>query len=370
MTKDYYKILGVSKNSTKEEVKKAYKKLAKKFHPDLNKEEGSTEKFKEINEAAAVLADDEKRNSYDQFGTTADQFGNGFQGFDFSDIMGGGRGGFDFDSIFESFFGGSHFGGSRRRGPRRGSDLRYDMEIALEEAAKGAKKHITIPRTEQCPECNGLGAKSESDIEDCDDCNGSGQQRRTQRTPFGVFATTATCRKCQGHGKYIKKACRECSGSGIVKKTRKLEINVPAGAEQGTNLRLQGEGEAGEKGAPSGDLFVVMHVEEHDVFERHGDDIYIKIPIPFAIASLGGEVEVPTLDGKAKLKIPSGTQTNTIFRMKDKGIPYLHGSGMGSENVEVIIEVPKKLSKKQKELLKEFEKENKGKKGFFKKILE
>ena len=364
--KDYYKILGVEKTATKEEIKKAYKNLAKKCHPDLNKEAGSAEKFKEINEAAAVLADDEKRKQYDEYGTTAEQqFGQGFQGYDFSDFMSGSN--FDFDSIFESFFGGggNPFGSRRRRGARRGADLRYDMEIALEEAAKGAAKQIVIPRLEQCSKCHGSGAESDSDIVNCPDCNGAGVRRQTQRTPFGIFATTATCRKCNGHGKYIKKECALCDGTGVVKNTRKLEIKVPAGAEEGTNLRVSGEGEAGEKGTSAGDLYIVIHIKEHETFERHGDDIYVKIPIPFTIAALGGEVDVPTLDGKASLKIPAGTQNNTTFRMKGKGIPFLHGSGTGNQNVEVIIEVPEKLTKKQRELLEEFQKESKDKKGFF-----
>lgn len=366
MAKDYYQILGVEKNATKEEIKKAYKNLAKKYHPDLNKGEGSAEKFKEISEAAAVLADDEKRSQYDKYGTTAEQFGQGFQGFDFSDFMRSSDVGLDFDSIFESFFGGGFRG---RRGPSRGADLRYDLEINLEEAYSGATKGITIPRLEKCGKCHGSGAENEEDIVNCADCNGSGVVRRTQRTPFGMLATTMTCRKCHGSGSYIKNPCAECNGKGIVRKTRKIEIKIPAGAEEGTNLRIKGEGEEGEKGAGTGDLYVIVHMKEHDVFERHGDDIYVKIDIPFAIAALGGEIEVPTLGGKAKLKIPSGTQSNTIFRMKGKGIPYLHGYGTGNENVEVIVEVPKKLSKKQKELLKEFDKES-GKKGFFKRILE
>ncbi len=365
--KDYYKILGVEKNATKDEIKKAYKKLAKKYHPDLNKSSDATEKFKEINEAAAVLADDEKRSQYDQYGTTADQF-RGFEGFDFSDFMSDIGSSFDFDSIFESFFGGrTPFSSRRTRARRRGSDLRYDLEITLEEAATGATKHIVIPRLEQCTKCDGSGAESESDIVSCPECNGSGVQRRTQRTPFGMFSTTTTCRKCHGQGKYIKKECAICDGTGVVKKTRKLEIKVPAGAEEGTNLRITGEGEAAA-GAESGDLYVIIHMKEHEIFERHGDDIYVKLPVPFSIAALGGEAEVPTLEGKAKLKIPSGTQNNTIFRMKNHGVPYLHGHGRGNENVEVVIEVPEKLSKKQKELLREFEKETKKKKGFLGKI--
>lgn len=366
MTKDYYKTLGVETTATKEEIKKEYKKLAKKYHPDLNKNEDAAEKFKEINEAAAVLADDEKRSKYDQFGTTADQFGNGFQGFDFSDIMSGG--GMDFDSIFESFFGGRNPFSQRRRGPRRGADLRYDLEITLNEAATGATKNIVVPRLEQCTKCHGSGAESDSGIVSCPDCNGSGIQRRTQRTPFGIFSTQTTCGKCRGQGKYIKNDCQVCDGTGVVKKTRKIEIKVPAGAEEGTNLRVTGEGEAGEKGASTGDLYVVIDVKEHDIFERQGDDIYVKVPIPFSVAAIGGEVEVPTLDEIAKLKIPSGTQNNTVFRMKGKGIPYLHGHGQGNENVEVVIEVPERLSRKQKELLKEFETESKKKKGFLGKI--
>ena len=366
--KDYYKILGIDKNATKEEIKRAYKRLAKKYHPDLNKSENAAEKFKEINEAAAILADDEKRTQYDQYGTTADQF-RGFEGFDFSDFMSDITGsGFDFDSIFESFFGGSPFG-TRRRGPRRGADLRYDLEITLEEASTGVTKHIVVPRLEQCTKCHGSGAESEADIVNCPQCDGTGVQRRTQRTPFGIFSTTTTCGKCRGQGKYIKKECAVCDGTGVVKKTRKLEIKVPAGAEEGTNLRISKEGEAGEKGATSGDLYIIIHVKEHEIFERRGDDIYVKVHIPFAVAALGGEVEVPTLDEKAKLKIPAGTQNNTIFRMKGHGIPYLHGYGRGNENVEVIIEVPERLSKRQKELLREFEKESKKKKGFFSRIL-
>jgi len=363
MAKDYYKILGIEKNATKEEIKKAYKALAKKHHPDLNKEEGSVEKFKELNEAAAVLADDQKREQYDRFGTTAEQFG-GTQGFDFGDI-----GGFDFDQIFESFFGGG-FGRRRRRGPSRGADLRYDLEITLEESSMGVVKHISIPNLIKCEKCDGSGAESDNDIVSCPDCDGSGILRREQRTPFGIFATQTTCGKCRGQGTYIKKECKVCDGTGVVRKTRKLEIKIPAGAEEETNLRLEGEGEAGEKGAEAGDLYIVIHVKEHDIFERVGDDLHIKFNVPFTIAALGGEIEVPIIDGKAKLKIPSGTQSNTIFRMRNKGIPYLHGTGSGDELVEVIIEVPGKLSKKQKELLKEFEKEGKKKKGFLRKVFE
>lgn len=367
--KDYYKILGVEKSATKEEIKKAYKKLAKKYHPDLNKENPeSVEKFKEINEAAAVLGDDEKRGQYDQFGSTYEQFSGG-KGFDFSDFgfdAGGFSGGmFDFGDIFDQLFGAGFGGGRRaRRTSRRGSDLRYDIEVTLEEAAEGVEKHITIPRLSKCDECNGSGAKSDSDIVDCPDCGGSGAVRKTQRTPFGMFSTTTTCRKCHGQGKYIKEECPVCDATGVVKETRKLEINIPEGAEEGTNLRVRGEGEAGQKGAESGDLFIIIHVKDHDVFERQGDDIFVDVTIPFATAALGGEIQVPTLKGNAKLKIPSGTQSETVFKMRNLGIPYLHGSGKGDELVKVDIGVPKKLTSQQKRLLQEFDELSK-KRGIF-----
>ncbi len=361
--KDYYKILGVGKNATKEEVKAAYKRLAKQHHPDLNKSADATEKFKEINEAAAVLGDDQKRAQYDQFGTAGEQFQGGFSGFDFSDVMSDiGGFGMDFDSIFENFFGGS----TRQRRRQRGSDLRYDMEIELEDAAFGTTKTINIPRMEECEKCNGTGAESKSDIVACDECNGKGVSTRTQRTPFGLFSTTTTCRKCRGHGKYIKNECHECNGKGVVRKTRKIEVKIPAGATDGTNLRIQGEGEA-SKELSAGDLYIVIHVNPHKIFERHGNDIYAKVPLPFTTASLGGEIEAPTLKGKASLKIPQGTQSSTVFRMKGQGIPDLHSHHVGDENVEVYIIVPDKLTKKQRQLLEEFEKENKGK-GFLRDV--
>ena len=366
--KDHYKILGVSKNATKDEIKAAYKRLAKQYHPDLNKSPDAAEKFKEINEAAAVLGDEQKKAQYDQFGTT-EQF-RGFEGFDSSDFMSDISGsGFDFDRIFESFFGGGHGGRTRRR--QRGSDLRYDMEIELEDAAFGAVKTINVPRLEECEKCDGTGAESSSDIVTCDECNGRGVTTRTQRTPFGLFSTTTACRKCRGEGKYIKNKCIECDGKGVVRKTRKIEVNVPKGAVDGTNLRIQGEGEAGEKGMSSGDLYLVIHVKPHKIFERHSNNVYVKVPISFPTAALGGEIEVPTLKGKANLKIPAGTQSNTIFRMKGLGIQDLHSHHAGDEHVEVYITVPEKLTKKQKQLLEEFGKENKhDKKGFFKEMFD
>ena len=271
--------------------------------------------------------------------------------------------GFDFDSIFENVFGGgARSGRSRRR--QRGSDLRYDREIELEDAAFGAAKTISIPRAEECPKCHGTGAENPNDIVTCTECGGRGTSTRTQRTPFGLFQTTSTCGRCRGNGKIIKNNCRECSGKGIVQKTRKIEIKIPAGAVDGTNLRVQSEGESGGKGVESGDLYIVIHVRPHKIFERQESDIYVKSKVPFAIAALGGEIEVPTLKGKASLKIPAGTQSNTIFRMKHQGIPDIQSHHVGDENVEVIISVPEKLTKKQKKLLEEFEEESKNTKGF------
>lgn len=370
MAKDYYKILGVSRDASKEDIKKAYKRLAKKYHPDLNKEHGATDKFKEINEAAAVLADDQKKANYDQFGSTDfSGFQGGAGGFDFSDFMRESGGfGFDFDSIFDSFFGGSIFSGGRgRRRSRRGSDLVYDIEITLEEAASGAERHVTIPKLERCGECDGKGAKSGSDFSACDECDGTGTARHTRRTPFGMFSTVTTCGKCHGEGTILRHPCSECRGTGLVEKTKRIKIDIPAGVDDETRLRISGEGEAGEKGGPSGDLFVRIHVKPHSIFERKGNDIFMEMPISFPTACLGGEAEVPTLEGRAKIKIPSGTQSNTVFRLRGKGVPNLGGYGTGDQKVKVIVDVPKRLTPKQKELLKEFDKES-GKKGFFDKI--
>ena len=364
MAEDYYKTLGVGRTASAEDIRKAYRELARKYHPDLNKDNpDAVEKFKDINEAASVLGDDNKRQQYDQFGTAGSQaggFGEGFGGFDYNDFA---EGSFDFGDIFDALFG----GGRRRRrsaGPQGGSDLRYDLEIELEDAAFGSRKTIIIPRLERCTKCKGSGAESEADIETCSQCHGSGVVGQIRRTPFGVFQSTTTCPKCRGQGKEIKKECPMCDATGLVKKTRKIDIEIPEGAEEGTRLRVAGEGEAGEKGGPNGDLYVVIHIKQHKMFGRHGHDIFIEIPISFVTAALGGEIEVPTLDGKAKIKIPAGTQTETVFRMKGKGIPNIRGFGTGSENVKIIVEVPTKLSSKQKKLLEEFDKGLK-KKGLF-----
>lgn len=368
MSKDYYQTLGVDRNASKDEIKKAYKRLAKKYHPDLNKDSGASDKFKEINEAAAVLGDDKRRAQYDRFGTEANQF-NGFQGFDFSDFSGFGS----FDDIFDSFFGGNpFFGGRRERSERRGSDLKYNMEITLEEAAAGVKRQVIIPRMEICKRCNGTGADSESDIVTCESCHGTGYVKRTARTPFGMFSTTSPCSVCHGEGRMIKKRCSACRGTGRTEKQRKIEVTIPAGVESGSTLRLANEGEAGENGASPGDLYIQIHVAEHDTFDRKGNDLYTELPISFVQAVIGDEIEVPTLDGKAKMSIPQGTQTNTVFRLKGKGISKLHGFGQGDEYVTVVVQTPTKLSRRQKELLMEFARQSKEHvsphKGFFSKL--
>ncbi len=357
MTKDYYAILGVSRSATKEEIKKAYKQLAKKYHPDINKGPGSAEKFKEINEAYSVLSDDQKKSRFDQFGT-AEEHGS-YEGYSpFSDF------GFDLGDIFEGFFGGRR----KRSHAVRGSDLAYDLEITLEEAAAGKKTKIPITHMEICPSCQGKGAKDASAIKQCSQCNGSGYAKKTIRTPFGYFSQTSSCGECQGEGTHIAHPCEECDGLGRVRKERHIEIEIPAGVMSGFKLRVQGEGDAGIKGGPAGDLYFVIGVEEHKLFERDGQDIIIKVPVSFATAALGGEIEVPTLFGKETLTIPAGTQTHTLFTLKGKGLPSLRGGSTGTERVYVILETPKKLTTKQKELLMEFDKSYAAKKSLLNRL--
>ncbi|MFC1697317.1 molecular chaperone DnaJ [Nanoarchaeota archaeon] len=368
MAKDYYETLGVDKEASKSDIKKAYKNLAKKYHPDINKEADASDKFKEINEAAAVLTDEQKRQQYDQYGTTADGFQD-FNGQDFGNMGGfnfGDMGGFD--DIFANFFGGGRR--QRRGGMRRGADLRFNLEIDLEEAATGINKTIVIPRLEECSKCDGSGAKSDSDIITCDQCQGTGSIQRTQRTPFGIFSTQSRCNKCNGEGKTIKNPCSKCDGDGRIQNKAKLEIQIPAGVHTNSRLRVRDEGEAGIKGGPTGDLYVIIYVKDHPIFQRRGDDIYLEIPISYTQAVLGDNIEIPTLKGKAKLKIPKGTQTNTIFKMKDKGINHLEFHGTGSQLVRVIIDTPEKITKKQIDLLKKFDKESKSSpyENFMKKI--
>lgn len=348
--RDYYEVLGVSKSASKDEIKKAYRKLSKQYHPDINKEPDAADKFKEIAEAYDVLSDDQKKAQYDQFGHTDPNQGfGGFGGQDF----GGGFGGFE--DIFSTFFGGG--GGGRRRdpnAPRQGADLQYTMTLSFEEAAFGKETEIEIPREETCDTCHGSGAKAGTKVETCSNCGGSGQMNVEQNTAFGRIVNRRTCNVCRGTGKHIPNKCSTCGGAGKVKKRKKIQVKVPAGIDDGQQLRVSGQGEPGVNGGPAGDLYVVFHVRDHEFFERDGDDIYCEMPITFAQAALGDEIEVPTLHGKVKLKIPAGTQTGTRFRLKGKGISNVRGYGQGDQHVVVLVVTPKKLTEKQKQLLREF----------------
>ena len=359
MTKDYYDILGVDKNATKEEIQRTYKKLAKKYHPDLNKSPDATEKFKEINEAASVLTDDKKRAQYDQFGQAGAQgFGAGAEGFDFSNFSG--FGGFEdlFDNVFSAFGGG--FGG--RRGSRRGRDLQYPVTITLEEAAQGLQKTIVLPRMGRCASCEGTGAK-DGKRRTCNKCNGKGQVQHDRQTPFGVFRTSALCVSCRGVGEVPEHVCATCSGAGRKKVQDKLTITIPAGVQNDMQLKLEQEGEAGEQGAPTGDLFVLISVRPHDIFERSGDDLYSEVEVPFATTVLGGQLQVQTLQETVTMKIPAGTQDRTRFRLAGHGMPRLQSRGKGNLHLTISIQVPKKLSKKQKLLLQQFADETPGNDG-------
>jgi molecular chaperone DnaJ len=347
--RDYYEVLGVSKNATKDEIKKAYRKLSKQYHPDINKAPDAAEKFKEIKEAYEVLSDDQKRAHYDQFGHTDPN--QGFGGFGGTDFDFGGFGGFE--DIFSSFF-----GGGRRRdpnAPRAGADLQYTMTLTFEEAAFGKETDIEIPREETCDTCHGSGAKPGTKKETCSHCRGTGQISIEQVTPFGRIVNRRTCHYCDGTGQFIKEKCTTCGGSGRVKKRKKIHVKIPAGIDDGQQLRVAGQGEAGINGGPPGDLYIVFRVEPHEFFERDGDDIYCEIPLTFAQAALGDEIEVPTLHGKVKLKIPAGTQTGTKFRLKGKGVPNVRGYGQGDQHIIVRVVTPTKLTEKQKQLLREFD---------------
>jgi molecular chaperone DnaJ len=354
--KDYYEVLGVPRNATQEEIKNAYRKLALQYHPDRNKSPDAEEKFKEISEAYAVLSDEEKRRQYDMFGhagidgryTREDIF----RGVDFDEIfrdLGFGFSGFD--SVFDWFF------GRRENAHEKGYDLRYDLEISLEDAFKGVKTEIEIPRNEKCDVCKGTGARPGTEPKTCPKCHGTGQIQYTRTSGFARFVQITTCDKCNGRKTIVENPCKECYGSGIVKRYRKIRIDVPPGVDTGYSLRLRGEGEANAKGRNPGDLYVVINVKPHKIFKRDGDDIFYDAQIGFTQAALGSEIEVPTIDGKAKLRIPPGTQSGTIFRLKGKGMPRLRGFGRGDELVRVIVKTPTNLTDRQRRILLELAKE-------------
>ncbi|WP_139490445.1 molecular chaperone DnaJ [Brevibacillus dissolubilis] len=348
MKRDYYEVLGLSKDASTDDIKKAYRKLARQYHPDVNKEANAEEKFKEVKEAYDTLSDTQKKAQYDRFGHQDPN--QGFGGF------GGGGAGFDgggFGDIFDMFFG----GGGRRsnpNAPRKGADLEYALTIDFKDAVFGKEQEIEIQREAECDTCLGSGAKAGSSVETCNGCHGSGQEEQVVNSPFGRIVNRRVCSKCQGKGKVVKEKCPTCRGAGRVKVKRKININIPAGIDEGQQMRISGEGEPGANGGPSGDVYIHFRIRKHDFFKREGADIYCDYPINFAQAALGDEVEVPTVDGNVKLKIPAGTQTSTEFRLRGKGVPHLRGSSRGDQYVRVKVVTPTKLTDRQKEILREF----------------
>ena len=359
--RDYYEVLGIQKSATADEIKKAYRSLARKYHPDLHPDDKEcAEKFKEVNEAYEVLSDQSKKERYDQFGHAGVDPNYGGGGF------GGGAGGFnpfgDMGDIFENLFGGSFGGGfgggrtSRANAPRKGQDIETIVTISFMEACTGVKRDIKINRLEKCSECSGTGAAAGSTPQTCPECNGMGQVKVTQRTPFGVISSQKVCPKCGGKGKTISNPCSKCSGSGRVRTSKQISVDIPAGIDDGQMLRVNGQGDAGINGGPSGNLNVMVRVKSHPIFVRDEYDINCEIPISYSQAVLGDELVVPTIDGNVKYSISEGTQTGTVFRLKGKGVKKLQRSDRGDQYVKVYVEVPKNLNKEQKEKLKEFEK--------------
>jgi len=347
MKRDYYEILGVGRTATEDDIKKAYRKLALKYHPDRNPDDRHTaeEHFKELVEAYQVLSDAERRGLYDRFGHAAFEQGGVGAGFDitagFEDIIG---------DLFGDFFGTGRARGGRGGRSRRGQDLRYELEIAFQEAAFGCEKSIAVPRLSACETCGGRGAKPGTAPRTCPQCRGSGQVRFQQ----GFFSIAKTCGHCNGQGSIIASPCTACGGSGARQRTHQLSIKIPPGVDSGSRLKLRGEGEAGPNGGSPGDLYVILHVREHPLFAREGSDVVCEVPISFAQAALGAEVDVPTLNGATTVKVPAGTQSGQVFRLKGRGIPDLNGYGRGDEIVRIMVETPRRLSPRQRELLEEF----------------
>lgn len=382
--RDYYEVLGVNKNATEQEIKKAYKKMARKYHPDLNRDnpKEAEEKFKEVNEAYDILSNPQKKAQYDQFGHaafaqgTGASAGSGFGAGGFGGFGGFSSGGGDFsgfEDIFSSFFGGGGGGRATRQGPRKGSDLRYNLTISFEEAAFGVKKEITIPRTEVCPDCHGKGTADGSAPETCPDCHGTGYVNVQRNTPFGMSIMQQPCSKCHGSGKIIKNPCKKCHGEGVCEVRTKVEVNVPAGIDNGLRIRIAGKGDAGKNGGDYGDLYVYITVRPHPFFVRDGYEVICEVPITMVEAALGSTIEVPTLDGKVEMKVPEGTQNGKVLRLRGKGIHILNGNGRGDQLVHIKVLTPQKLTDRQKELLREFaginnEKENPEKTSWIKKI--
>ena len=353
--RDYYEVLGVSRGASEDEIKKAYKKMARKYHPDLNPgDKTAEEKFKEVNEAYEVLSDADKKARYDQYGHAgvdpnfgAGGFGGGFDGsFDFGDL----------GDIFGSFFGGG-FGGGRRtnpNAPQRGESIRMSIAISFEEAAFGCEKAVTVERYETCDTCHGNGCAPGTSPEVCPDCHGTGTVQVRRQTPMGVFATSSPCPKCGGKGRIIHQPCKDCRGSGMVRKKKTIQASIPAGIDNGQTISIRGQGNAGKNGGPAGDLLITITVRPHELFRREGTSVLCEAPITFTQAVLGAELEIPTIDGKVKYTLPEGTQSGTTFRLKGKGIPSVNGRGRGDQYVTVYIETPKNLNKEQKEALKKF----------------
>ncbi len=358
--RDYYEVLGVGRNATPEEIKKAYRKMARQYHPDANKDDPrAAEKFKEVNEAYEVLSDAEKRARYDQFGHAGmgDGFGGGANGFGGFGNFGGGFGFGDLDDLFQSFFGGAMGGQGRSRGAERGADLRLDMHLTLEEAAFGVTREIEVPREESCDRCGGSGAAPGTQPSTCGTCGGTGQVRVQRNTPFGQFVSVQTCGRCHGEGRVISTPCSECQGAGIVRRRRRVTVRVPQGVDEGTRVRVAGAGSAGRKGGPSGDLYVDIHVKNHSALKREGFDVVSEVTISMFQAALGVEVEVPALaePGKKaephKVSIPAGTQSGAVITLRGSGVPRLKGNGRGDHHVLVKVVIPTDLNEEEREQL-------------------